>query len=207
MRRYKTTYSVADCWPRVWDVAEVLESASKWQQDCLSVLCTLSGVGVWEIADDGQMVYRASCEDDERNQRTETGVYPVEIYRPSGHIIPTRVAQCFGLGEMAVCGNAGDFLQGDQIWGRRIYQVKQGESSNPVILETTLPDILKEDGYEDVYWKTLEWRHIQVVVDSTGGQRERFLLLSEILRRIADAEMDAGTFIPYGDQFADSDFI
>ena len=116
------------------------------------------------------------------------------------------MAQYFGLGEVAICPNAGDFLQGDAIWGRRIYQIRRDESENPAVVETTLPQILKDDGDDDVYWKTLEWRHLQVVVDETGGQRERFLL-AEILQRMADAELADATFIPYGDQFTDSDFI
>ena len=207
MTNHRTIYSMDDQYGETWAAAEKLRAASEWPQDCLSVLCTLSGVGEWEVAENGRMVYHAPCAASDRGKLTETGVYPVETYGPGDAAIPTLVAQYFGLGEVAVCPNAGDFLQGDAIWGRRIYQIRRDESENSAIVETALPQILKDDGDEDVYWKTLEWRHLQVVVDETGGQRERFLLLAEILQRMADAELADATFIPYGDQFADSDFI
>lgn len=207
MTLYRTTYSMEDQYGAAWEAADQLRAAAAWPQDCLSVLCTLSGVGEWEIAENGRMVYRAPCAAAERGERTETGVYPVETYGPGDTVIPTLVAQHFGLGEVAACANAGDFLQGDAIWGRRIYQMRRDESGNSAAMETALPQILKEDGDEDVYWKTLEWRHIQVVVDAAGGQQERFLLLAEILNRMADAEIADATFVPYGDEFADSDFI
>lgn len=203
----RTTYSMDDQYGEAWDAADKLRAAAAWPQDCLSVLCTLSGAGEWEIAENGRMVYRAPCTESERGKLTETGVYPVETYGPGDNAIPTRVAQYFGLGEVAVCANAGDFLQGDAIWGRQLHQMRRDESGNSAVVETALPQILKEDGEEDVYWKTLEWRHIQMVVDSTGGQQERFLLLAEILQTMAGAEISAATFVPYGDEFADSDFI
>lgn len=207
MTLQRTTYSMEDQYGEAWDAADKLRAAAAWPQDCLSVLCTLSGVGEWEIAENGRMVYHAPCADTERGQLTETGVYPVETYGPGDTAIPTLVAQHFGLGEVAVCPNAGNFLQGDAIWGRRIYQMRRDESGDSAVVETALPQIMKEYDGEDVYWKTLEWRHIQEVVDATGGQQERFLLLAEILQTMAGAEMDSATFVPYGDEFADSDFI
>jgi hypothetical protein len=191
----------------VWDAADKLKTASDWDQDCVSVLCTLSGVGTWEIADNGRMIYRAPCNDYDDSTLTETGVHPVEVYGPGDEAIPTRVAQTFGLGEVVVCQNAGDFLQGDTIIARRVHRITQDESGSHTISETTLRDILGEDGDGDYWWKPLEWRHLQLVVDPDGGQQDRLILLSEILYRIASAEMDAETFIPYGHQFADSDFI
>ncbi len=202
-----TTYSIGDRWVELWDVAEKLKAASEWQQDCVSALCTMSGAGTWEIDETGRMVYRASYGGAEQAHLTETGVPPVEFYGPGDNAIPTKVAQHFGLGELVVCRNAGDFLQGETIIERRVYQMKQNESGTPAISETTLRQILEEDGDEDYWWKPLEWRHLQSVVDSAGGQQDRFILLSEILHRIAGAEMDAETFVPYGDQFADSDFV
>ena len=207
MKTHRSTYSMEDQYGEAWDASEKLRAAAAWPQDCLSVLCTLSGVGEWEIAESGQMVYRAPCAASETDKLTETGVYPVETYGPGDTAIPTLVAQHFGLGEVAVCSNAGDFLQGDTILGRRIYRTLQDESGNSVVVETTLLQILKDDGDEDVDWKTLEWRHLQEVVDSAGGQQERFLLLAEILHRKANAAIASGTFVPYGKEFADSDFI
>lgn len=207
MTNHRTTYSMDDQYGEAWDAAEKLRAASDWPQDCLSVLCTLSGVGEWEVAENGRMVYHAPCSASDRSKLTETGVYPVETYAPGDTTIPTLVAQYFGLGEAAVCANAGFFLQGDTICERPIYQMRKDEHGNPAVVETTLSQILKEDGDADIDWKALEWRHIQEVVDSAGGQQERFLLLAEILNRMADAKLGESTFIPYGDQFADSDFI
>ena len=205
MTLQRTTYSMEDQYGEAWDAADKLRAAAAWPQDCLSVLCTLSGVGEWEIAENGRMVYRAPCTDTERGQLTETGVYPVETYGPGDTAIPTLVAQHFGLGEVAASRNAGYLLQSKI--DRPVYRVQQDATGNSVIVETTLRHILEEDGDADIEYKTLEWRHIQVVVDATGGQQDRFLLLSEILQTRAGAEMDAATFVPYGNEFADSDFI
>ena len=205
MTLQRTTYSMEDQYGEAWDAADKLRAAAAWPQDCLSVLCTLSGVGEWEIDENGRMVYRAPCTDTERGQLTETGVYPVETYGPGDTAIPTLVAQHFGLGEVAASRNAGYLLQSKI--DRPVYRIQQDTTGNSVIVETTLRHILEEDGDEDIEYKTLEWRHIQEVVDSAGGQQERFLLLADILHTRARAEMDAATFVPYGDEFADSDFI
>lgn len=205
MTLYRTTYSMDDQYGVAWDAADRLRTAAAWPQDCLSVLCTLSGVGEWEIAENGRMVYRAPCADAERGERTETGVYPVETYGPGDTVIPTLVAQHFGLGEGAACRNAGYLLQSKV--DRPVYRVQQDETGNPAVNATTLRHILEADGDEDIEWKPLEWRHIQMVVDATGGQQERFQLLADILQTRARAEMDSATFVPYGDEFADSDFI
>ena len=60
---------------------------------------------------------------------------------------------------------------------------------------------------EDDYWKPFKWSQLQTVVDASGGQSERFKLLAAILRRFGDAKLQSETFIPYGIQFSDSDFI
>ena len=44
-------------------------------------------------------------------------------------------------------------------------------------------------------------------MDPSGGQLGRFELLSAIFRRLAEVGMDSETFVPYGNQFADSDFV
>lgn len=201
------TYDMSDKWHVTWDAADRLDAAAKWQQDCLSVLCTLSRVGAWEISEDGQMCYRVPCEDREGGQTTQTGIQLVEVYSPGDSMIPTGVAQHFGLGEVNICANAGHILQGDNILEAQVHQVVNDAHSSQRFAPTTLHEILKQDGEVDNYWKPLEWRHIQSVVDSDGGQESRFRLLSEILRRLAGAYMDESTFIPYGHQFADSDFV
>ena len=122
-------------------------------------------------------------------------------------MLPTRVVQHFGLGEIVVCSNAGYFLQGDNIIDRKVYRLSPQEPDGSIVTETTLREILQRDGDDDVYWKPLEWKHLQMVVDSDGGQEERFKLLSEILQRKVDAKLSEMTFIPYGDSFADSDFV
>ena len=72
---------------------------------------------------------------------------------------------------------------------------------------TTLSQMLQEGGEDDIYWTPLEWRHLQSVVDESGVQTYRFELLSSILKRLAQAGMDLETFVPYGHQFSDSDFV
>ena len=200
------TYRMGDWHVHAFEASEKLLDMAEKESDCISALCTLSGVGTWEAAGDGRRVYHAPVGNDERTRFTETGVYPVETYEVESTMIPTRVAQHFGLGEKVICGNAGDFLQGGII-DRLIYQKRQHESGMSVSEATTLQEILKEDGEDDVWWKPVEWRHVQVVVDESGEQTERFKLVSAILQRLAYAEIDAQTFIPYGDQFADSDFV
>ena len=59
----------------------------------------------------------------------------------------------------------------------------------------------------EVYWKDLEWRHLQLIVDESGGQSERFRLLARILNHIGETHMMEGTFVPYGHQLGDSDLI
>ena len=67
--------------------------------------------------------------------------------------------------------------------------------------------MLQADSEDDISWTPLEWRHLQSVVDESGGQACRFELLSSILNHPAQAGMDSETLVPYGHQFADSDFI
>ena len=201
------TYRTDDWYIHAWDGAEKLSEMAETGQDLMSELCTLSGAGMWEVSDDGQRLFHSLVGNDEHTRQIETGKRPIETYTIGDSLMPTRVAQYFGLGERVVCSNAGYFLQGDEIVDRPVFRIRHQESGETVIEKTTLKEILQEDGDEDVWWKPVEWRHIQVVVDETGGQSERFKLVSAILKRLADAEMAADTFIPYGDQFADSDFI
>lgn len=203
-----TTYSLTDSWPELWDLADKLAEAADPGKDCLSVLCSLSEQGKWETQEGGIRTYRTPIKAEERNQRTETGVLPVETYIPGDNSIPTRIARRFGLGEYVVCKSAGYILQGDTIIDRPIHRTRGDDLEDQSIAPTTLSEILREDSDDgDVYWKSLEWRHIQAVVDESGGQVSRFELLSAIFRRLAEAMMDSETFIPYGEQFADSDFI
>ena len=80
-------------------------------------------------------------------------------------------------------------------------------------VDELLQDILHEEvedrewWRQEVYWKDLEWRHIQLVLNENGEQSERFRLLAKILDHIAEVELMKGTFVPYGNQFADSDFL
>lgn len=201
------TYSIPDGYTVWYDAAEKLNDAADSSRDCISALCTLSGIGSWEITNEQEHIYRAPVDDEESAQMTATGVMPVESYAAGDNQIPTLVARHFGLGEVFICRNAGYLLQGDNIIDRKVFRLLSGESGEATISQTTLQEILEEDGDGDTYWKHLEWRHLQVVVDSVGAQSERFRLLSEIFRRKADAQMDAETFVPYGDQFADSDFV
>ena len=196
-------------WALLLEVADKLNDAATNEQDCLSTLCTLSDMGEWTVDDDGREIYSASCNDDDRNRAGDRGVEPLEIYAPGDGAIPTPVARRFGLDEVNVCKSAGYILQGEDLIGRPIFQAQQEESGNIVLLPTSLQEMLSKDGDEDedVYWKPLKWSMLQTVVDSSGGQSERFKLLAAILRRLGEAEMDSETFIPYGMQFADSDFI
>ena len=201
-----TTYNRVDSWSDLWHISEELAAADP-NEDCLSVLCTLSKEGRWIITDQGESVYHAPVASDETEQITETGILPIESYSPGDNSIPSRVARRLGLGEYVVCNNAGNTLQGDAILDRMVYRVKSinGENQNPE--PATLNDMLQEDSAEDIYWAPLEWRHLQSVVDESGSQSDRFYLLAAILRRLAEARMDSETFVPYGNQFADSDFI
>ena len=195
------------------NAAKALASRADSTQDCLGVLCELSGEGEWEADEQGRQVYRAAVNDEERERLTETGTLPVETYMPGDQLIPTRVARQFGLGERVVCESAGHFLQGENLLGRRVYRAGTEFSEDGTVVPTTLHDVLLAEADDDdaasqeVYWKDLEWRHIQMVVDERGGQRDRFLLLSEILDHIGEAILMEGTYVPYGFQFADSDFI
>ena len=201
----RETYDMSEVWAHTWEASEKLVAAAKDEEDCLSALCTLSGVGSWETDADGQRVYRAPCDDDDLARAAEIGAAPIDAHRPGDATLPTRVALRFGLGEVVVCKSAGYILQGDKIIDRPIYRLGDGAGA----VTTTLAAMLEQDAAdgEDVYWKSLEWRHLQSVVDAAGGQSERFALLAEILQRLAQARMDSETFVPYGDQFADSDFV
>ena len=96
---------------------------------------------------------------------------------------------------------------------RPVYRAAPADCDDRRVLATTLQDILHEEAEDEewwrqeVYWKDLEWRHIQLVLNESGGQSERFRLLAKILDHIAEVELMEGTFVPYGNQFADSDFL
>ena len=79
------------------DVAQALASRADSAQDCLGVLCELSGEGAWAADEEGRRVYRAAMEAEERGCLTETGILPVETYTPGDHLIPTRVARKLGI--------------------------------------------------------------------------------------------------------------
>ena len=97
--------------------------------------------------------------------------------------------------------------QGETILDRAIYKATSENGEGRDFKSTTLSEMLQEDGEDDIYWAPLEWRHLQSVVDKSGGQACRFELLASILKRLAQAGMDSETFVPYGNQFADSDFV
>ena len=201
------SYDMGGVWAKTWDAADALAKAADSGQDCLSILCELSNVGEWKTDENGQNRYFAPVSDEERKRLTPTGIYPVESYRPGDIAIPTKVARAFGLGEFNICANAGYTLQSRA--KQTVYRMTD-ESGERELAPTTLDEILREDGAkdsDDVFWKTFKWKHLQLVLDSSGGQSERFRILSEVLSTLAGAEMDAGTFVPYGHRFADSDFI
>ena len=209
----KTTYELGENCTVLMDVAKALDSRAESGDDCLATLCELSGEGKWVTDETGRSVYRAALEGADRKGITETGVAPVENYIPGGDEIPTRVARRFGLGEKVVCKSAGYFLQGNEMIERPVYRSAPADCGEPKVVATTLQDILHEEVEDEewwrqqVYWKDLEWRHIQLVLDESGGQSERFRLLSRILDHMAEVELMEGTFVPYGNQFADSDFL
>ena len=208
-----TTYELGDNYIMLMDVAKALDARAELGEDCLATLCELSGEGQWVTDEKGQRAYRAVLEESDREGVTETGEAPVEDYRPGGHEIPTRVARRFGLGEKIVCKSAGHFLQGNDMIERPVYRAASADGDKREVVATTLQEILHEEvkaeewSRQEVYWKDLEWRHIQLVLDENGGQSERFRLLAKILDHIAEVELMEGTFVPYGDQFADSDFL
>ena len=209
----KTTYELGDNYTVLMDVAKALKARAESGEDCLATLCDLSGEGEWVTDETGQRVYRTAPDGADREGLTETGITPVEIYMPGGYEIPTPVARRFGLGEKVVCGNAGYFLQGNEMIERPVYRAAPANCDEREVIATTLQDILHEEVEDEewwvheVYWKDLEWRHIQMVLDEGGGQSERFRLLAKILDHIAEVELMEGTFVPYGNQFADSDFL
>ena len=209
----KSTYELGDNYSVLMDVAKALESKAESGEDCLATLCELSGEGEWVTDETGRSVYRAALEGADREGITETGVAPVENYIPRGYEIPTRVARRFGLGEKVVCKSAGYFLQGNEMIERPVYRADPENCAEPKVVATTLQEILHKEVEDEewwrqqVYWKDLEWRHIQMVLDESGGQSERFRLLAKILDHIAEVELMEGTFVPYGNQFADSDFL
>ena len=204
-----TTDKYADGdWGLLLDISDKLNNAAESEQDCLSTLCTLSGEGNWVVVE-GRNVYSAPCDHEDYKLAASSGGVLVETYAPGDELIPTRVAKRFGLNETNVCKSSGYILQGDDLIDRPIFQTRREESGEAVLRATTLREIVSEDGSddEDDYWKPLKWGQLQTVVDSSGGQSERFKLLAAILRRLGEVEMDSETFIPYGMQFADSDFI
>ena len=137
----------------------------------------------------------------------------METYAAGDPEVPTRVARHFGLGERFVCENAGYFLQGDEMIERPVFRVGTYGRGEGSLVATTLQDILREEVEDDaswadeVYWKDLEWRHLQLILDENGGQSERFMLLARIVNHIGETHLMEGTFVPYGHQLGDSDLI
>ena len=195
-------------WVLLLGVADQLDAAADRGQDCLSTLCTLSGVGNWTVID-GQDVYSAPCDAETRQRVAERDGVLVETHTPGDTTIPTRVAMRFGLGETIICGYSGNILQGDDLIGRPVFETQQDNSGKTVLCATTVQEIVSKDGDpdEDGYYKPLKWSHLQTIVDSSGSQSERFNLLAAILRCFGDAKLDSETFIPFGVQFSDTDFI
>ena len=192
----------------LFEAADKLDAAADSEQDCLATLCDLSGVGSWEEIG-GQSVYTALCSAETTNHPNEQDAVSVDTYTPGDELIPTRVARRFGVDEVNVCKSAGYILQGEDLIGRHIFQTLPGENGEVVISATTVREMVSQNGEEDEddYWKPFKWSQLQTVVDASGGQSERFKLLAAILRRFGDAKLQEETFIPYGIQFSDSDFI
>ena len=209
----RKTYEIGDNYIALLDAAEKLDSRAESDEDCLGALCSLSGVGEWGIDKNGRRVYRAALDENECQGLTETGVQPVETYAAGDPVIPTRVARHFGLGERVACESAGHFLQGDEMIERPVFRLRSDGRGEMTPVATTLQDILRGEVEDEaswmneVYWKDLEWRHLQLIVDESGGQSERFRLLARILKNIGEAHMMEGMFVPYGHQLGDSDLI
>ena len=209
----RKTYEIGDNYIALLDAAEKLDSKAQSDEDCLGTLCNLSGEGEWESDENGRRIYRAALGEKESLGLTETGAQPVETYAAGDPEIPTRVARHFGLGERVACENAGYLLQGDEMVERPVFRAGSDGRGESTLVATTLQDILREEvedeasWVDEVYWKDLEWRHLQMIFDGSGGQSERFMLLARILHHIGETHLMEGTFVPYGHQFADSDFI
>ena len=201
------TYDLSGALPKLWDLADNLAKATEPDDDCLSGICSLSEEGEWMNSANGVRAYHAPVEAEERSRPTETGVLPVESYKQGDTSIPTLVARRFGLGEQIVCKNAGHLLQGDNLIDRPVHRGVENESGKRVVVLTSLREILEEESDENIYWRSLEWRHVQSIVDASGGQLCRFELLSSVFKRLAEAGMDSETFVAYGNEFADSDFV
>ena len=209
----RRTYEIGDKYIALIDAAEKLASRAESDEDCLGALCSLSGEGEWEIDENGRRVYRAALDENQRQGPTETGAAPLETYVAGDPAIPTRVARHFGLGERVVCENAGYFLQGDEMIVRPVFSVGTDSRGERTLVATNLQDILRgelEDQaswMNEVYWKDLEWRHLQLILDENGGQSVRFRLLARVLNHIGETHLIEGTSVPYGHQLGDSDFI
>ena len=193
-------------WFLLLEVADQLDATADSGQDCLSTLCTLSGAGNWTVID-GQDIYSALCDDEIRQHVAERDGVLIETHTPGDGTIPTRVAMRFGLDETNVCKNAGSTLQGEDFVERPIFQLHQKSPGETTLIPTTLREILSKDRDGDLWWTPVKWSQIQTIVDASGGQSERFKLVALILRLLGEARMDEVTFIPFGFQFSDTDFI
>ena len=209
----RKTYETDDDYIALLDAAEKLVSKAQSDEDCLGALCNLSGEGEWENDENGRWIYRAPLDEKELQGLTETGIPLVETYAAGDPQIPTRVARHFGLGERVACENAGYLLQGEEMIGRPVFRAGSDGCGKSTLVATTLQDILREEvkdeasRVDEVYWKDLEWRHLQLILDEKGGQSERFMLLARILHHIGEVHLMEGTFVPYGHQLGDSDLI
>ena len=198
------TYDLDDAFVSLSQTREKLAALAESDADCIGTLCALTDTGEWMRAGDGTMEYRCDTEGEEELGLSDGVDAPVAAYRVGGDAIPTKVARKLGLGEYVVCENTGYLLQG--ISDQPIHVV--GEDGEVCEETTTLNLLVAPSGdIYDAYFTKLEWRHVQRVVDPDGGQSARYRLVSEILDRLIDAYIDSSTFIPYGHQFADSDFL
>ncbi len=197
------TYDIDDAFVSLSQTREKLAALEESNDDCVGTLCALTDTGEWMTAADETMECRCDTEGEEELGLSDAVDAPVTAYRVGGDAIPTKVARKLGLGEYVVCENTGYLLQG--ISDQPIYVI--GENGE-VCEETTKLNLLVAPSGDicDMYYTKLEWRHIQRVVDSDGGQSARYRLVREILNRLIDVYIDSSTFVPYGDQFSDSDF-
>ena len=198
------TYRDTEFRVSLYEIADRLAELADSGKDCVGSLCSLSETGAWVATSDGTMEYRCDVEGEAGLGLTDNLKVPVAAYRIGGDAIPTKVARKLWLGEYVVCQNAGGFLQG--IADRPVFEI--GDDGEVGQEPTTLENIFGQGlSSYDTYFAPMEWRHLQRVVGPDGSQSTRYQILADILRQIADARMDEGTSIPYGHQFADSDFI
>ena len=201
------TYSDDDTWVRLSQLTDKLEGLVDSEQDCIASLCELSETGEWIETPDGTMEYRCDVAGEVELGLTDNLKTPISAYRVGGDAIPTKMARKLGLGEFVVCENTGYLLQ-QGIADREVFIV--GEDGKVSKEPTTLERMVELERPDEPYgaaFVELEWRHIQKIVGADGTQSARYQILADIFTRLVDVAIDASTYIPYGPQFSDSDFI